>query len=142
MQRRKSVRSAASGSRRRASKLASQSQASPAARPQPSTYDRIWAVVRRIPRGRVATYGQIATLAGLERQPRLAGYAMHALPHGSDVPWHRVVAAGGRIAVSELDGHAALQRALLESEGVVFRGLRVDLDRSAWSPRWPAKSRI
>lgn len=94
-------------------------------------------MVRRIPRGRVATYGQVAAHAGFPSQPRLAGYAMHALPAGSDVPWHRVLAAGGRIALPEHDGHGALQRALLETEGVPFRGKRVELERCAWTPRGP-----
>ena len=104
-----------------------------------ATHARIWAVVRRIPRGRVATYGQIATLAGFARQPRLAGYALHALPQASAVPWHRVVAAGGRIALPEVDGRGALQRALLQREGVVFDGLRVDLEHCAWKPRRTAR---
>lgn len=101
----------------------------------PTTYERIWAVVQRIPRGRVATYGQVAAHAGFPQQGRLAGYAMHALPAGNEVPWHRVIAAGGRIALPEADGHATLQRALLESEGVPFRGKRVDLERCVWAPR-------
>ncbi len=102
-----------------------------------ATYERIWRVVRRIPRGRVATYGQVAALAGFATQPRLAGYALHALPHATDVPWHRVVAAGGRIALPDVDGAATVQRALLKSEGVVFHGPRVDLARSAWVPGVP-----
>jgi len=98
------------------------------------TYERIWRVVRRIPRGRVATYGQVAAIAGFATQPRLAGYALHALPHASDVPWHRVVAAGGRIALPDFDGAATVQRILLESEGVAFRGHHVDLAQAAWVP--------
>ena len=110
----------------------------PAARPRssasPSAYDRIWAVVRRIPRGRVATYGQVAALAGYPRAPRVAGYALHALPQGSPLPWHRVVGAGGRLSLARLspDG-ATTQRLRLEREGVRFtaRG-RVALDRYQW----------
>lgn len=105
------------------------------AKPASTTYERIWAVVRRIPRGRVATYGQVAAHAGFPQQPRLAGYAMHALPSASDVPWHRVLAAGGRIALPESDGHASLQRALLEAEGVPFRGKRVAIEHCIWTPR-------
>ena len=56
-----------------------------------SSYQRIYAVVRRIPEGRVATYGQVASLAGLAGQARQVGYALHALPDGTAVPWHRVV---------------------------------------------------
>ena len=57
--------------------------------PENSSYRRIWAVVARIPKGRVATYGQVARLAGLPNHPRLAGYALHALPARTRVPWHR-----------------------------------------------------
>lgn len=90
---------------------------------------RVYAVVRRIPRGRVATYGAVAAAAGFGRAARVAGWALHALPPGSDVPWHRVVGAGGRLSLARLDGDAALtQRLRLEREGVRFdaRG-RVDL---------------
>jgi methylated-DNA-protein-cysteine methyltransferase-like protein len=95
---------------------------------------RIQDVVKRIPRGRVATYGQIARLAGLGRQARLVGYAMAALPTGTRVPWQRVVNAQGAIS---LPGKSAdRQRKLLEDEGVRFdaRG-RIDLDRFLWTPR-------
>ena len=101
-------------------------------RRRPGTYERIWSVVRRIPPGRVATYGQVARAAGFPDQPRLAGYALHALPTGSPVPWHRVVNARGRISLSTLDGEYALQRAMLEAEGVEFAGERIDLARQGW----------
>jgi len=97
-------------------------------------YRRIWAVARRIPRGRVATYGQIAALAGYPHAPRLGGYAMYALPPGSPIPWHRVVAAGGRLSIARLDPENALtQRLRLEAEGVTFdpRG-RVKMERHGW----------
>jgi methylated-DNA-protein-cysteine methyltransferase-like protein len=102
-----------------------------------TAYDRIYAVVRRIPRGRVATYGQVAALAGFPRAPRLAGYAMYALPPGSPLPWHRVLGAQGRLTIGRLDPHAALtQRMLLEREGVRFdpRG-RVKLAAHGWKPK-------
>ena len=104
-----------------------------AARP-PSAYDRIFAVVRRIPRGRVATYGQVAALAGLPHAPRVAGYALHALPDGTPIPWHRVVGAGGRLSLARKSPDGALtQRMRLEREGVSFdpRG-RVVLADHAW----------
>jgi methylated-DNA-protein-cysteine methyltransferase-like protein len=94
-------------------------------------------VVRRIPRGRVATYGQIAALAGMPRQARLAGYALHALPDHTLLPWHRVLGAGGRLSLMKLSVSSALtQRMRLEREGVHFdaRG-RVDLGRYGWRPR-------
>jgi methylated-DNA-protein-cysteine methyltransferase-like protein len=98
------------------------------------THSRIHRVVSRIPRGRVATYGQVARLAGLARQARLVGYAMHALPAGTRVPWQRVVNAKGEISLPGQS--AARQRNLLEAEGVRFdaRG-RIDLDRFLWQPR-------
>jgi methylated-DNA-protein-cysteine methyltransferase related protein len=99
-----------------------------------SSYEKIWDLVRRIPRGRVATYGQLAALAGLGRNARLAGYALHALPAGSPLPWHRVLAAGGRLSLVKLDAGTALtQRLRLEREGVEFdaRG-RVRMERHAW----------
>jgi methylated-DNA-protein-cysteine methyltransferase-like protein len=101
---------------------------------QVNAYDRILAVVRRVPRGRVATYGQVAALAGYPRSPRLAGYALHALPEGTPVPWHRVVAAGGRLSLARLSPDGAItQRLRLEREGVRFdaRG-RADLARCQW----------
>lgn len=97
----------------------------------------MYAIVLRIPRGRVATYGQVAAEAGMPHAPRVAGYALHALEPGSPVPWHRVVAAGGRLSLGKLDPSAALtQRMRLEHEGVRFdaRGC-VDLDQHQWRPR-------
>src|SRR5437868_14334686 len=98
------------------------------------THGRIHRIVSRIPPGRVATYGQIARLAGLCGQARLVGYAMHALPAGTRVPWQRVVNAQGAISVPGKS--AERQRSLLEHEGVRFdaRG-RIDLDRFLWQPR-------
>jgi len=96
----------------------------------------IWAVVRRIPKGRVATYGQVAFLAGLGRRARQAGYAMRVLPEGSPVPWQRVINAAGRISVHPDPLFGALQRSLLEAEGVEFdRDGKVDLGRFQWHPR-------
>jgi len=107
---------------------------------QPDTHGRIYAAVRRIPRGRVATYGQIARLAGLPGQPRLVGYALHALPRATGVPWHRVINAGGTVSLRR-SGGALLQRILLEEEGVEFdaRG-RVDLVGVQWRPGRQARS--
>ena len=101
-----------------------------------TTYERFHAVARRIPPGKVATYGQVATLAGLHGRARQVGYCMAALPDDSDVPWHRVINARGEI--SRRAGGATferIQRALLEAEGVVFnaRG-RIDLARFRWDP--------
>jgi len=96
---------------------------------------RIYAIVRAIPRGRVATYGQIAQLAGLPGHARLVGYALAALETDSGVPWHRVVNAQGGISLAA-DSHAArAQRALLKAEGVAMPGGRVPLDRYRWRRR-------
>lgn len=96
-------------------------------------YRRIYAAVRRIPRGRVATYGQVATLAGLPRHARQVGYALHALPEGSGVPWQRVVNAAGAVSPRADPRFAGEQRTRLEREGVVFNGNgRIALSRYQW----------
>lgn len=102
----------------------------------PTSYERIYAVVARIPEGRVATYGQVAALAGLGRAARQVGYALHSLPDGSDLPWHRVINSRGEVSPRATPGwEEGYQRHLLEEEGVEFdeRG-RVDLDRFRWEP--------
>jgi len=101
-----------------------------------SSYPKIYAAVSRIPKGRVATYGQIAALAGLPRQARLVGYAMHALPAESDVPWHRVVNAAGKISIrGDGLGHDELQEQLLRREGVRFVDGAIPLATFRWKPR-------
>ena len=99
-------------------------------------YARIYAVVRRIPRGRVATYGQVAELAGLAGHARQVGYALHALRDGSAVPWHRVINAAGMVSLRAAPGAELTQRQLLEREGIGFdlRG-RVRLSAVRWKPR-------
>ena len=96
------------------------------------SYDRIYGVVKRIPEGRVATYGQVAELAKLKGQARQVGYALAALQR-DDVPWQRVVNARGEISPRSHGGYDELQRELLEEEGVEFsvRG-RIDLSRFRW----------
>lgn len=100
------------------------------------SYQHIYAVVSRIPRGRVATYGQIAQLAGIPRQPRSVGYALSALDDSSPIPWHRVVNAAGQISRrSGSHGMEDLQRIRLEREGVAFDGNgRVRLAEAQWQP--------
>ena len=100
-------------------------------------YARIYRVVRRIPRGRVATYGQVADLADLPGCARQVGYALHALSdEQDDVPWQRVVNARGEVSVRSSPGIEPIQQQLLESEGIEFdaRG-RLDLSRVRWQPR-------
>jgi methylated-DNA-protein-cysteine methyltransferase related protein len=100
------------------------------------SYQRIYAVVRRIPEGRVATYGQVASLAGLAGHARQVGYALHALPDGTAIPWHRVVNANGGISLRSMPGGELVQRGLLQREGIPLdpRG-RVPLARVRWRPR-------
>lgn len=99
-----------------------------------SVYDRYYDVVRRIPAGRVTTYGTVATLADRPGRARQVGYAMAALDAEAEVPWHRVINARGEI--SRRSGGSVgekVQRALLEDEGVRFDdGGRVDLERFGW----------
>ena len=103
---------------------------------EPSSYARIHAVVQRIPKGRVATYGQVAELAGLPRAARRVGYAMAALRPGDRVPWQRVVNARGEVSARAAPGAELLQRRLLEREGVRFDAAgRIPLTRYGWKPR-------
>lgn len=94
--------------------------------------DLIYSVVASIPRGRVATYGQVASLAGLPRRARLVGRALREAPDGVDVPWHRVVNHQGRISARNEPASEQSQRRLLEAEGVRFVGDRVDMKRFQW----------
>lgn len=99
-----------------------------------SFFDQVYQVVRRIPSGKVATYGQIARLLGKPRAARTVGWALHSLPSGSDVPWQRVINARGTISLDARGPGGAIQRVLLEAEGLTFdeQG-RVDLAAHGWS---------
>jgi len=97
-------------------------------------HQRIYQVVSRIPRGRVATYGQVARLAALPGQARLVGYAMHSVPAGSEIPWQRVVNAKGEISIPGDNG--TWQRRLLEREGIRFDAKgRIPLATYQWRPK-------
>ncbi|MGD1994072.1 MAG: MGMT family protein [Anaerolineae bacterium] len=92
-------------------------------------FQRVYQLVKQIPAGKVATYGQIAWLVGQPRGARTVGWALRALPPGAGVPWHRVVNAQGGISIAAREH----QRALLEAEGVVFdQSGRIDLDLFGW----------
>jgi methylated-DNA-protein-cysteine methyltransferase-like protein len=96
-------------------------------------YDEIYAVVAAIPRGRVATYGQVAELAGLPRRARMVGYALRSLPDGSGVPWHRVVNTSGEISRRGRPDSERDQKTLLMAEGVEFNRLdRISLKVYLW----------
>lgn len=106
------------------------------------TYQRIYAIVRQIPAGQVATYGQLAAIVG-NCTPRMVGYAMSALPmstlHGAhEVPWQRVINAQGKISPRGDSGSSEEQRLRLADEGIVFgRSGRIDLRRYRWpGPDW------
>lgn len=95
--------------------------------------DRVLATVRRIPYGRVLSYGDVAALAGAPRAARGVGRVLQGLPEGSDVPWWRVVNARGEISLPGYPGR--LQRMLLEQEGITFgRGGAIDLRGQRWRP--------
>ncbi|HEU5322623.1 MAG TPA: methylated-DNA--[protein]-cysteine S-methyltransferase [Methylomirabilota bacterium] len=93
----------------------------------------VYRIVGRIPRGRVATYGQVAALAGRPRAARAVGGTMRACPPG--VPWHRVVNARGAVSVRRRAAGMVTQRILLEQEGVRFRRGRISLDAYGWEAR-------
>lgn len=95
-------------------------------------YPRIWNAVLKIPKGRVSTYGWIARLAGMRGHARMVGYALHRLPMGMEIPWHRVINAAGRISLPKRGGHYDRQRRLLEREGIRFVRDRVDLRLFGW----------
>jgi len=95
-------------------------------------YQEIWEMVQQIPKGKVATYGEIAGLSGLLGQARQVGYALHALPPNSDIPWHRVINSQGKISLPKTNGHYVKQKRLLKREGVVFKRDKVDLKKFGW----------
>ena len=110
-----------------------------------SVYEKIYEIVRGIPRGKVATYGQVARAAG-RCTPRMVGYAMAALSDGTDVPWHRVVNHKGEVSPRAGGSGHLIQRALLEDEGVPFNESgRIDLNRYQWAgeakagPHFPSR---
>ena len=99
-----------------------------------SQYDRIYATVKQIPVGKVATYGQIADLAGLYGKARLVGYALFRVDLKDDIPWHRVINAKGEISYSfQRQGGDYLQKVLLEEEGIEFKSNgKIDLSKYRW----------
>ncbi|MCL4817502.1 MAG: methylated-DNA--[protein]-cysteine S-methyltransferase [Vicinamibacteria bacterium] len=105
-------------------------------------FERVWALVATLPRGRVATYGQVAAALGVPRGARAVGWALRALPDAlaRRTPWHRVVGAGGRLS-PRASGHESLQRRRLRAEGVAFRGACVDLARHGVGNAAPLRPR-
>ena len=96
------------------------------------SWEPVYRLVKKIRRGRVTTYGELARALRLPGGARAVGYAMAACPSGRGIPWHRVIGAGGKVRVPE--PHASLQRRLLGTEGVEFDGHSISLNKFGWSP--------
>ena len=105
------------------------------ATPVDSNFERILNAVRRIPRGKVSSYGDIADVAGLPRRARLVGTVLRQSPPSRNLPWFRVINASGRISFPAGSDAYNTQRSKLEAEGVVFIGGRVDLKKHGWPER-------
>jgi methylated-DNA-protein-cysteine methyltransferase-like protein len=103
------------------------------------SWDPVYKLVKKIPRGRVTTYGELARALRLSGGARAVGYAMAACPNGRGIPWHRVIGAGGKVRMPE--PHASLQRKLLGTEGVKFAGHSINLKRFGWSPAKKRRSK-
>ena len=97
------------------------------------SWDPVYRLVKRIPRGHVTTYGALAKALRLRGGARAVGYAMAACPNGRGIPWHRVIGAGGRLLIPEPYG--AKQRMMLETEGVTLHGFRIDMEIYGWAPK-------
>ncbi len=103
------------------------------------SWEGVYRLVKKIPRGRVTTYGEVARALRLPGGARAVGYALAATPRGRGIPWHRVLGAGGKIRVPER--YASLQRKLLETEGVRTDSAAIDLKRYGWSPARKSSAR-
>ena len=99
------------------------------------SWDRVYRLVKQIPRGHVTTYGALAKALREPGGARVVGYAMASTPGGQGIPWHRVVSAGGKLRMPE--PHASKQRRLLETEGVDLSRASIDMDRYGWLPKRP-----
>ncbi len=98
-----------------------------------TTFEKIYEVVLKIPKGNVATYGQVARIAGNPRWARVVGYALHVNPAFGVIPCHRVVNRDGRVASGFAFGGEGVQRGMLEDEGIVFDSDgSIDLDKYGW----------
>lgn len=101
-----------------------------------NTFELIYEAVKQIPEGKVASYGQIATIAGNRRWSRVVGYALHACHEMSEIPCHRVVKKDGSMSTAFANGNPDFQRMMLESEGVKFKNGKVIMEKYQWFTPW------
>ncbi len=109
----------------------------PAMDPAAERRTALYGALAQVPEGKVVTYGQLAEMAGLGRAARWVGRTLSQLPEGSQLPWHRVIGAGGRISLAAGTVGGEEQRARLRAEGVYFMNNRVDIRRHGWRPMDP-----
>ena len=102
---------------------------------QQEAFEKIWATIRLVPLGRVATYGQIATEAGFVKRPRLTAQALANVPPGMELPWHRIINAQGKSSMPEGSRGNREQLRRLKGEGVKIVNGRISLDEYRWQPR-------
>ena len=95
---------------------------------------RIWQAVHAIPKGKVASYGQIAALAGLPRAARFAGSSLKGLPNNTRIPWHRVINSQGKISLPQTSPSYSLQIKRLNNEGVLVKNGKISLREYQWQP--------
>ena len=95
---------------------------------------RIFTIVQKIPRGHIATYGQVANLAGLPGYARVVGQTLSKLPSDTQLPWHRVISASGKISVFEDSEPFLEQKKRLLNEGITFTKTRIHLKEYQWKP--------
>ncbi len=110
------------------------SESTPAAVDQAARRQALYITLAQVPAGKVVSYGQLAELAGLGRAARWVGRTLSQLPEGSTLPWHRVIAAGGRLSLPAGSASGVEQRARLREEGVAINNDRVDIRRHVWRP--------
>ena len=99
-----------------------------------NTFEKIYEVVKKIPKGKVSTYGRVAAMAGNPHWSQVVGYALHSNPDPKNIPCHRVVNKEGKLAAAFVFGGENAQAMLLENEGVVVKNGFVDLDKYLWVP--------
>jgi len=98
-------------------------------------FEQVYSIVAKIPNGKVASYGQIATLLNAPRAARTVGWALNSLPQNLDIPWHRVINSQGKISYNCRGYEADLQRNLLEAEGIIFDlSGKTDMEKFQWKP--------